>query len=789
MASQSFVRLTTTLLFILPFAMAGEAQIDRSLPRVLDPRLRLSLFAEQPSIVTPVGLSFDNRGRLLVIESHTHFPPEDYRGPAFDRIRVFEDTDGDGKGDVIGTFLDDTMKTMSVRASGDGWVYVATRMQVFRARDSDGDGRADERQIIATLHTPGDYPHNGLGGLCFGPDGLLYFGFGENLGEPYTLEGSDGTSLKGGGEGGNVYRCSMEGTGLEQVATGFWNPFGMCFDSAGRLYAVGNDPDASPPCRLVHVVDGGDYGYQFRYGRSGKHPLQAWDGELPGTLPMVAATSEAPSAVVQWNGQLYSTSWGEYCLERFTIKPHGASVRADREIVVQGDRQFRPVDVALAPDGALYFTDWVDRSYNVHGQGRIWRLDSQQPPTSASVPALSAELSAEEQRALDIREVDWEAIDSEDPFLHHVGMMTLRGSDLLAPSSLRQRESPRSRLAVLEAARRSELVESRRDELLRTALADVDSDVRIYALRWIADDRLGQFESDLDRLLRSDNLSTALFQVVVAAIEYLETGKVQRGKPAGERLLVDALRDASRPKLQALALKSLPLEHTAMKVALLEDLIRNSPHAQVQREAARTLSVSPLEPASQLRTLLANDSRLKQTVRADIRAGIRKTDGETVEVGSKPPVEDLETWLKLTAGDGDADAGWRTFFGQQHSVRCANCHRWDGRGADIGPDLTGVGKRISRRRLLQAILTPSQEVGPRYVPWNVLTQEGESLVGMSLGVRGEIETFVAADGRQFTLSQDVIESRKLLTVSIMPEGIHNLLSVEQLRDLVALLSL
>ncbi len=405
------------LLCVVTAAAAAE-------PRVLDDRYVLELVASEPDIVTPIGITFDRFGRMLVIESHTHFPPDDYAGPDRDRIRYVEDTDGDGRADRFRSFLEGTEKTMSLRRGPDDWIYIATRMRIFRARDTDGDDVADEQQPLVQLETAGDYPHNGLSGLCFDGEGGLVFGLGENLGASYEIVGSDGTRLGGGGEGGNIYRCGIDGSGLEQIATGFWNPFGICADGQGRLFAVGNDPDASPPCRLVHVVRGGDYGYQFRYGRSGKHPLQAWDGELPGTLPMVAGTSEAPSSVVLYNGQLIVSSWGEYRVERFTLEPRGASVTARREVIVQGDESFRPVDFAVAPDGSLVFTDWVDRSYNVHGKGRIWRLRERDPGSNdyPQIPPLSSD--EKQARQLDPQHA-LAALDSPDPFVRHAAVMAI----------------------------------------------------------------------------------------------------------------------------------------------------------------------------------------------------------------------------------------------------------------------------------------------------------------------------------------------------------------------------
>ena len=343
-------------------------------PQSLDDRYVIEPVTDTTSVVTPVGCTHDHRGRLLVIESHTHQRPEGYEGPPHDRIRLVEDTDGDGRADRFRTFHEDTRATMGIRRGPGDWIYVATRSEVFRMRDADGDDVAEHREPILRLETEGDYPHNGLGGLAFDDDGSLVVGLGENLGAPYRLVAADGSAWSGGAEGGSVFSCSATGGGLSRVATGFWNPFGLAFDPVGRLFAVDNDPDARPPCRLIDVVSTGDYGYRFRYGRSGRHPLQCWDGELAGTLPMAAGTGEAPCNVVPYDGGLWVTSWGHNRLEVFTPEPHGATCRARSRIVVQGDQEFRPVDASPAPDGSLLITDWVDRSYPVHGRGRLWRL-------------------------------------------------------------------------------------------------------------------------------------------------------------------------------------------------------------------------------------------------------------------------------------------------------------------------------------------------------------------------------------------------------------------------------
>jgi putative membrane-bound dehydrogenase-like protein len=363
---------------VLPAAADSPAA-----PTVHDPRLAVELFAAAPDIVHPIGADFDNKGRLLVIESHTHFPPKDYQGPKFDRIKMLEDTNGAGKANRITTFYEGTKHTMDIAVHPDGSVYLATRNEVLRLRDTKGVGKADERQRLVFLDTKGDYPHNGLSGLCFDSRGNLYFGMGENLGAPYKLIGSDGTTIKGGGEGGHIFWCTADGKKLRDVATGFWNPFGVGRDIYGRLFAVDNDPDAMPPCRMVHVVEGGDYGFQFRYGRAGRHLFQAWNGELPGTLPMVTGVGEAPCKIMSYEsdglpaeylGQLLVTSWADHRVERYVTKEKGSSFVAERKPFIQGGPHFHPVGLALAGDGSLFVTDWVLKDYELHGRGAVWHV-------------------------------------------------------------------------------------------------------------------------------------------------------------------------------------------------------------------------------------------------------------------------------------------------------------------------------------------------------------------------------------------------------------------------------
>ncbi len=528
--------------------LAVESISKAEPPRSLDPRLVFERIAAEPEIVTPTGIAVDTRGRVLVIESHTHFRPARYVGPPTDRIRLFEDRDHDGKPECVGTFFEGTRLTMNLKVAGDGSVFVATRSALYHLWDRDGDGRADG-VTAGTLPTPfvrldtrGDYPHNGLSGFAFDFTGNVYFGLGENLGATYRLIGSDGVTLAGGGEGGNIYRCRPDGSNLERIATGFWNPFHMTFDGFGRLFAVDNDPDSRPPCRLLHIVHGGDYGYRFRNGRKGVHPFTAWNGELPGTLGMVAGTGEAPSGVVEYDrdnlpedyrGSLLVTSWGDHRIEQYRLEPHGATFRATMKPVVAGGEDFRPVGIAVAPDGALYMSDWVDKSYDLHGKGRIWRLRYAGASSPNALPAREALASAQHTaRSTAIALAAAAAAGKIDKDL--------------AASSVRNESADVRSLAV-------SILPAPFAELKDIAASDPSPLVRATAMRRLADPGVKEvllkaLESDDPFLLQAARVG---LRQSLEPNEILASANSKALSPAQRLGLLLILRDADRPEARA----------------------------------------------------------------------------------------------------------------------------------------------------------------------------------------------------------------------------------------------
>lgn len=781
------------------FAHAADADS----PRVTNGKYKLELVASEPEIVTPVGMTFDSKGRLLVIESHTHHRPEGYEGPASDRVRMLSDSDGDGRLDRWSTFAEGFRHAMNLIARPDGSVYLVTRRNMVLLRDADHDSNAEKQDELLRLETEGDYPHNGLSGIAREENGSLLVGLGENLGMPYRLVGADRTVISGTGGQDGIYRITAEGKKLERVARGMWNPFSVCVLPDGRIFAVDNDPDASPPCRLLHVVEGGDYGYLYQYGRAGTHPLQAWDGELPGTLPMVCGVGEGPTAVVAHAGSLWVTSWGDHRIERYMLALRGSSYGAKREVAVQGDADFRPTGMAVAPDGSLYFGDWVLRDYPVHGRGRIWRLTLPQEESDTPFPLPT-----------------FEQAEFDDSF--NQTRKTWHLSRGLKPSWIVQqwesgKEGLGTRFDYLAALRMGGF--DAPNALLQAALEDKSPAVRLYAVRWIADERIIELRDAVAKLLEGPQPSTQYYLAVLAALDWLDHEPSMRGTQIADELLLKELGNEARsPESHVLALRLLSPNSKFLSLDRLRSYLQ-SEHEPLRLEAVRTLAQQSNPKRFELLAAIAGDEGEKDELRAeaivglaadaepnrellehlaDGRAPVSKGEAQRVlrlaklrpaAEEAKPQAEDLARWNELLGEAGDAAAGRRLFF-SPIGPRCGVCHQHTGRGGRVGPDLTHIGRSNNHQQIVASLLQPSREVAPHYQPWVLVTKDGRTHTGLRQPKAGDSDTefYVDSAGNEFSLPSDTIEQRSASEKSIMPDGLQAGMTIADLRDLIAFLT-
>ena len=700
-----------------------------------------------------------------------------------------------------------------------------------------------------------------------------------------------------------------------------------------------------PPCRLLNVVEGGDYGYQFRYGRSGRHVFQSWNGDLPGTLPMLAGTGESPTEVLSYEsdglppeylGNLLVPIWADHRIDRYKLKPRGASFTSEAEPLVRGGKDFRPVGLAVAPDGSLFFSDWVLSDYNLHGKGAVWHLrassrtkperpsDTKQALLSGHRPAREAAARAlasdgagraylrEQLANKDVRiraaaltaltvagdaQVDLKAIASNDadhglralavrslaagkggdarpfldpknppgvrmeavaalesiedlprllatlaeldPFLRNAAVQRLASAPALLEAADRQTiADPKTRAGLLLAHRATGKPEASR--VVARFLADPDDDVRFLAAKWVSDQKLTGYARAIDEAMADPRLNVRMYSAYATAAARLRGQEVQESALAGEYLkrVADSRVD---PAQRVAALRLIPSNHPALTPDFLGKLIAADDPA-LRLEATRVLCDRP-DPGRKGRLVAeAKDTKAGLPERAQAIAGLadsaaeivadllafaesdrpelrdealrslvqtpldasardrlnrvaqkdpgtsslaRRALGEPFAEG-RPKVDAVDAWLARLEGQGDPEAGRRIFF---HSklAGCYRCHRVDGRGGDVGPDLSTIG-RTDRRRILESILQPSNEVGPSYQAWQIETADGKSLTGMLVRTNLDETTYVDAKGEFFKVRETDVSERHGLSNSIMPNGLPDLLTETELRDLLAYLA-
>lgn len=766
---------------------------------LLQPGLRMELLAEHPALVTPTGIDVDKDGRIWLAACHTHFRPEGYVGPEHDEILVF---DVAGKGRRV--FYNRTDATMHVECGPDGWIYLAERDRILRVKDTDGDGAGDLEENIAVLNTVADYPHNGLSGMAWHVDGGLVFSLGENFGKDWTLTAADGSKVSGRGEGG-VFRCSADGKGLRRMARGFWNPFGLMVRSDGEIFAAENDPGSRPPCRLLHIVEGADYGFQWVYGSAPVHPFVAWNGELRGTLGMVHPSGEGPCAVVELGGGVLIPSWSDHSIDYFPLRQKGASFSSERVPLVRGSDFFRPVCMAQGADGYFYLTDWVYSSYPIHGKGRLWKitvdndkatwLEPKQEPTSAA--ELAASLRAGKGK-LDVAEL-LKLARGGDKTLADAALTALSKS-ALTPEQVGALASE-NRVWAFVAMRRAGLED---EKWVRAFVNDDDKEMKFECLRWIADGVLMEFQPQVEAVLNDPKTDFRLFEAALAAWNTLK-GDPGAGVTNAEVLFNKLMDDKAPDRIKGYALRLLPVTHQSLTDDALAKLA-SSKDEVLALEAVRTLASRRASAEVAMDTARATRLRAEAILGVDDLELLRKLEQDAamevkleavralravqgkIPQEKRPDFADTAGWVKLMdglAGEADRETGRRIFFNSKVGL-CGTCHRHSGRGNVVGPDLSLIAKQGDRVAIMRSILEPHREVAPQFYPSHVKLKDGSEFMGILLRSSSS-EVFRDLSGKEKSFPESEIVSRTELRTSLMPPALVTMLTNTEVRDLLAFL--
>ena len=378
--------------------LAAEEQLRRF---HVPPGFVVELVASEPAIQKPMNLAFDARGRLWVSGS-VEYPFAAADGQGRDAIRILTDTDGNGSADRVETFVDGLNIPIGLYPYRDGVIaYSISSTDWFR--DTDGDGRSDQRTV---LYGPLDQPvdtHGMQNAFRRGLDGWLYVNHG--FANRTTIGGRDGSQVAL--HSGNTYRIRVDGSRVEPFTRGQVNPFGSAWTDSGDLVTA--DCHSKPLTLLQR-----DGCYQS-FGKP--HDGLGFAPELLHHLH----GSTGLAGVVYANGDHFPAQYAEglFVANVVTSRVHhdrlafeGASPRAieQPDFLTCDDPWFRPVEMCLGPDGAIYIADFYNRiighyEVDIHHpgrdrfRGRIWRVryvGDQPQPTDPHAEDLSR-LALDEQ--------------------------------------------------------------------------------------------------------------------------------------------------------------------------------------------------------------------------------------------------------------------------------------------------------------------------------------------------------------------------------------------------------
>jgi putative membrane-bound dehydrogenase-like protein len=330
---------------------ASAAPALAGLPKVAE-GFKIRLVASVPAVTYPCQIATAPDGSLFVAED-----PMDQVGPYesdHGRILLFRD----GKEPVV---FAEGFRAIFGMVWHDGSLYVMNMPRMTVLRDTNGDGKADQRKELFKDLGPG--PKVGglndhiVSGLQFGMDGWLYISVGDK-GVP-GVHGPDGRTAQL--IGGGTMRCRPDGTGIEVFSSGTRNHLEPNLDARDNLFTYDNTDDGDGWwTRVTHHIDGGYYGYPYDYHTRPDRFLNRM-AEYGGGSPCGGVVYKEDAWPEEYRGRALWAEWGKSHVAAVKFEPKGASfaVANYKNLVEKGDEEFRPIDLALSYDGkTLYIADW-----------------------------------------------------------------------------------------------------------------------------------------------------------------------------------------------------------------------------------------------------------------------------------------------------------------------------------------------------------------------------------------------------------------------------------------------
>jgi putative membrane-bound dehydrogenase-like protein len=462
-------------LSLLVLALAASAQAQDVIPHAQDkppgPALSpaeaiakmkvpegfaVELVASEPDLVNPVAMTFDEKGRIWVTESLEY--PRKQVGKGEDRIKVLEDTDGDGKADKFSIFADG-LNIPSGIAVGHGGVWVANAPDILFYPDANRDARPDSEPQVVVTGFGRDDTHELPNSFTWGPDGWLY-GLNGVFNRSRVKYGEKNPNFKADHPGWDftcaVFRIHPVTREFQVFCEGTSNPWGVAIDGEGSFFVSA--------CVIDHLWHLVETGYYHRQG--GPYPPFTWKIESI----VKHKHQKAAYCGIHWfdsdaypepyRGKLYMGNIHGNCINVDSLARDGSTYAASGEpdFLSANDAWFMPVGQETGPDGSLYVLDWYDRYHCYQDanrdpkgidrlKGRLYRVRYKDTPR-----AVGFDLSKETDELL------IERLNAGNDFIRHTAQRLLferQVADINNPAGLPKRTGTREKLRQLVESKAS----------------------------------------------------------------------------------------------------------------------------------------------------------------------------------------------------------------------------------------------------------------------------------------------------------------------------------------------
>jgi putative heme-binding domain-containing protein len=345
----------------------------------LPPGFEIELVACEPDIHKPMNMKFDAHGRLWVTHSLEYpFPAKD-EATSRDAITVFSDFAADGRAGKVHRFAEHLNIPIGVLPLGDHEAVAWSIPHIYRLLDTNGDGVADERKVMFGPFGIVD-THGNQNAFTRWIDGWVYANHGFNNHSQPSIGGEGPPAIDM--HSGNTYRFRPDGSAIEQYSWGQVNPFGLSFDPLGNLYS------ADCHSRAVTMLLREGYYQSFGKPHDGLgYAPDTTDKDHGGTGIAGVVYSAGNRFPAEFSDVLFvgNVITNRVHCDRLKWSGSSPTVNTIEDFVACDDPWFRPVDLQLGPDGALYIADFYNRiigHYEVplthpgrdRERGRIWRV-------------------------------------------------------------------------------------------------------------------------------------------------------------------------------------------------------------------------------------------------------------------------------------------------------------------------------------------------------------------------------------------------------------------------------